>query len=200
MIKKRVGIYGGTFSPPHLGHIGALAAFAEALPLDELLIIPDFLPPHKNIDGEATTENRLEMCRLAFSSIKGAKISEIEILRGGRSYTSVTLEELSMPDTELYFLMGTDMFLTLGEWYRPEVICSLATICLARRESDLDEKINLAKEKYFRDFSARIITVDLPIKEISSSEVRAAIKDGRDTSSLLSSEVDEYIRKWGLYR
>ena len=200
MIKKRVGIYGGTFSPPHLGHIGAVSAFKKALPLDELLIIPDYLPPHKNIDGEATIENRLEMCRLAFSSIEGAKISDIEILRGGRSYTSVTLEELSSPDTELYFLMGTDMFLTLGEWYRPEVIFSLATICLARRESELDEKINLAREKYIRDFSARIITVDLPIKEISSSEVRAAIKAGRDTADFLLPEVSEYIEKWGLYR
>ncbi len=197
---KKVGIYGGTFSPPHLGHIGALRAFVSEVLLDRVLLIPDFLPPHKKIDGEASTEERLEMCRLAFGSIPGCEISEVEIKRGGRSYTSVTLEELSAPDTELYFLMGTDMFFTLGTWYRPEVIFNLATICLVRRESELEAEISEAEARYIKDFSARIIHINSPIREISSSEVREAIKRGADTSLLLSHEVSEYIQNKRLYQ
>ena len=197
---KKVGIYGGTFSPPHLGHVGALNAFIKEVALDEVLLIPDYLPPHKNIDGEATIEHRLDMCRLAFGNIPSCEISELEIKRGGRSYTSVTLEELSSPERELYFLMGTDMFLTLDEWYRPELICRLATICLVRRECELDREITLAEEKYIKDYSAKIIHIKSPVREISSSEIRRAIKSGDDTSELLSPEVSEYIRNKRLYQ
>ncbi len=200
MRRERVGIYGGTFSPPHLGHVGALRAFCRELSLDRVLVIPDFLPPHKIIDGEATTEDRLEMCRLAFGSIGGCEISDIEIKRGGKSYTSVTLEELSAPDRELYFLMGTDMFLTLGEWYRPEVIFRLATICLVRRECELSEEISQAAERYVRDYSARIVNISSDVLVLSSSEVRSAIKEGSDTSHLLSPEVKKYASEKGLYK
>ena len=97
------------------------------------MIIPDCLPPHKEYSGSVTEEQRLEMCKLAFGHIENVTISDMEIKRGGRSYTSVTLEELTSPDRELYFLCGTDMFLTLESWYRPEVIFDLATICYIRR-------------------------------------------------------------------
>ena len=197
---KKVGIYGGTFSPPHLGHAGAVKAFSEKLSLDKILIIPDFLPPHKELDGQSSTDDRINMCRLAFLGIEGVEISELEIKRGGRSYTAVTLQELAAPDTELCFLMGTDMFLTLRSWYMPEVIFRLATICLVRRENELSEKISAAALGYIRDFEAKIVFIDAPVREISSSEIREAIKAGRDTSHLLSPEVSDYIQKKGLYQ
>ena len=203
MIKKKIGIYGGTFSPPHVGHVGAAESFSKAVMLDELLIMPDFLPPHKQIDGVATPEQRLEMAKLAFGHIKNAKISDMEIKRGGRSYTSVTLEELSGEDRELYFLCGTDMFVTLEEWYRPEVIFNLACICYVRRESDskFDSITEQLEKKYKEKYGAKIIRIDSEVKEVSSSELRAALKDGSDNARILLSEsVYKYISEEGLYK
>ena len=201
--KTRIGIYGGTFSPPHLGHVGAAKSFYDAVPLDKLLIIPDFLPPHKQIDGEITADDRIEMCRLAFSDVSGAEVSDIEIKRGGKSYTALTLAELSSEGNELYFLCGTDMFLTLGEWYMPEEIFRLATICFVRRENDKENDLVIKRltEEYINRFSARIIPISAPVTEISSSELRLAIKnDGDRLVELLPNRVLEYIRHRGLYK
>ena len=104
--KRKIGIYGGTFNPPHIAHVRACEAFYESIKPDKLLVIPDFLPPHKEIAGGATTEERLEMTRLAFENLPAAEVSDMEIARGGRSYTAVTLSELSAEDNELYFLCG----------------------------------------------------------------------------------------------
>lgn len=199
---KKIGIYGGTFSPPHIGHVGAAESFSRTVELDKLLIMPDYLPPHKEFDGEATELDRLKMCELAFSEIDKAEVSDLEIKRGGRSYTSVTLEELSAPDTELYFLCGTDMFLTLGEWYRPERIFELATICYVRRESSAEADRLIAKrtQEYISKYKARIIPVSTSVREVSSSELRAALKSGGNVSDLISPAVYEYIVDGGLYQ
>ncbi len=201
--KKKLGIYGGTFSPPHNGHVGAAEAFAATVAPDKLLIMPDFLPPHKQIDGEVDTCDRIEMCKLAFSHVTSAEVSELEIKRGGTSYTALTLEELSSNEHELYFLCGTDMFLTLGEWYMPDKIFELATICYVRRENDEENgnEIKLRTEEYIKKFNARIIPISAPVKEISSSELRLAIKqnDNRLTK-LLPQGVYEYIKIRGLYK
>ena len=201
--KKKLGIYGGTFSPPHKGHVGAAEAFASAISLDKLLIIPDFLPPHKQIDGEADVSDRMEMCRLAFSHVNGAEISELEIKRGGKSYTALTLAELSSDEHDLYFLCGTDMFLTLDEWYMPEEIFRLATICYVRRESDKNESntIKVRTKEYVEKFNARIIPISASVKEISSSEIRRAIKMGdARISELLPKAVFDYIKDRRLYK
>lgn len=202
MKKRKIGIYGGTFSPPHVGHVAAAESFARAIAFDKLIIMPDFLPPHKEFDGNVSAEDRLRMCELAFSHIKNVEVSDLEIKRGGRSYTAVTLEELSAPDAELYFLCGTDMFLTLGEWYLPEKIFSSAIICLIRRESDPENDFritNLAKE-YKKKYSAKIIDIQGQIVEISSSEVREAIKNSKEITKHLSDRVYEYILEKDLYK
>ena len=202
MAKRKIGIYGGTFSPPHIGHVGAAESFSRTVNPDELLIMPDFLPPHKEICGKVTAADRLEMSRLAFGHIKNAVISDMEIKRGGRSYTSVTLEELSKDDRELYFLCGTDMFLTLGTWYRPEVIFKLATICYVRREAD-EENSRLIEERtreYRERFAANIIPIDSSVREVSSSELREYLENNSDKAEeLLSPAVYSYIKKRGLY-
>ena len=199
-MSARIGIFGGTFNPPHIGHVAAAEAFADALNLDELIIMPDYLPPHKDYVGDVTPEQRLEMCRLAFSHIKNSKVSELEILRGGKSYTSDTLSSLEAPDTHLYFLCGTDMFLTLHSWHAPEIIFNLATICYVRRESDrsnaklIDEHTQMYKEKY----NADIIFIDGEVIDISSSELRSELKlDG--VSAHIPDNVMIYIKENGLY-
>ena len=197
---ERVAVYGGTFNPPHVGHVRSAEALSRAINPDKLLIIPAFLPPHKEMDSSVSPEDRLQMCRLAFSHIKNAEISDLEILRGGKSYTCHTLQELTRPDRELYFLCGTDMFLTMSSWYRPELIFALSTVCFVRREEDkaTSALISSTKERYEREFNAKIIEISSDVIELSSSELRNSINDLR-TKALLQREVYEYINERGLY-
>ena len=202
MKKQKIGIYGGTFSPPHVGHVSAAESFSEAIELDKLIIMPDFLPPHKHFDGEVTPEDRLNMCSLAFSHIKNAEVSDLEIKRGGKSYTAVTLEELSSADTELYFLCGTDMFLTLDKWYAPERIFKSAVICFIRREKDPENDLIIDKliKEYESKFSAKIIEIPGKVIEISSSDVREALNGSEDEKEFLPDGVYSYIVEKGLYK
>ena len=131
----RIGIYGGTFSPPHNGHIAAAKAFMEQMWLDLLYIIPAALPPHKEMEVAVSAVDRLQMCRRAFSGMEGVWVSDLEILRGGKSYTSDTLRELCGADRRLFLLCGTDMILTLDSWHEPEEIFRLSYPVYIRREN-----------------------------------------------------------------
>ena len=199
--KIKLGAYGGTFNPPHLGHVSAAHAFQKQLSLDKLLIIPDFIPPHKALDFDPGPEMRLEMCRLAFSDIPGTVISDMEINRGGKSYTADTLTELSKLNSELYFLVGTDMFLTLDTWYHPEIIFQKAVICYVRRENDLENEVLIEKKKrlYEKKFGARIVPVLCEAVEISSSEIREAACDPDLRREYLGDAVADYIAEKGIY-
>lgn len=202
MEKRKIGVYGGTFSPPHAGHVSAAESFARAITPDKLIIMPDFLPPHKEFDGKVSAQDRLKMCELAFSHIENVEVSDLEIKRGGKSYTAVTLEALSEPDTELYFLCGTDMFLTLGEWYAPERIFKSATICVIRRESDPenDSRIDTLISCYEEKFSAKVLKIPGRIVEISSSEVREAVRSSKNIEKYLPKKVSDYIVDKGFYK
>ena len=198
---KRLGVYGGTFSPPHIGHVGAARAFFDALSLDELLIIPTAIPPHKEFTDTTSAEDRLEMCRIAFSEIDGAHVSDMEIRRGGKSYTYLTLEELWEKDTALYFLCGTDMILTFDLWRNFQRIFELATVCYARRESDAENTEKIARKvlEYKERYGAEIIEIDHRVREVSSTDIRARIVSG-EPCDMLCPTVAEYISKRGLYR
>lgn len=198
--KQRVGIYGGTFSPPHIAHVAVAKMFVDALMLDRLLVIPTFVPPHKNYDSSVSAADRLNMCKLAFDGIKNAEVSDMEIKRGGKSYTVTTLEELADENNELFLLCGTDMFLTLESWYNFERIFELATICCVRRENN-DENTSLITEKtieYKKKYGAKIELIENSVIEISSTELRADISEL--SSHFLSPQVVEYINFRGLYR
>ena len=199
---RRLGIFGGTFSPPHVGHVLAAEAFSDQMRLDSLLIVPTRTPPHKTVDGTVTAEERLEMCKRAFSRIEKATISDIEIRRGGKSYTYLTLEELTEDGTELFFLCGTDMILTLGEWKNPERIFELATVCYVRREDDeaLNAEIAEKVAAYERDYGARIVAIRHTPLELSSTEIRAALAESKDACGLVDASTLAYIRERGLYR
>ena len=199
MKKIRVGIFGGTFNPPHIGHIQAAKAFIDSMNLDKLLVIPTFMPPHKMLDTKVSSDDRLNMCRLAFSKLPKVEISDLEIKRGGTSYTYLTLQELSSEENELYFLCGTDMFISLDSWRKPEIIFSLAKICFIRREDDalntdtIDRKTILYKEVY----GAEIFPIASDVIDVSSSEIRNQEKKLYD---YLSQEVIEYVSDKELYK
>ena len=195
----KVGIFGGTFNPPHIGHIVAAEKFAAQMELDKLIIMPSFIPPHKVYNSDVTTSDRYEMCKLAFSHIDNVEVSDIEILRGGTSYTYLTLEELSEENVDLYFLCGTDMILTLDTWKYPEIIFEKASICYIRRETDIDNNTLISQkcEEYARKYGAKIYRIDSDAIDISSSEIRIADKMN---TVYLTEEVKEYIAKKGLYK
>ena len=130
----RIGIYGGTFNPPHLGHMQAVREFAKQLNLDRVLMIPAAVPPHKALPaGSPDAETRLHLCRLAAADLPFVEVSDLELHRSGKSYTAVTVQELHRlyPEDELVLLMGTDMFLTFDQWREPKTIAGLATLAMA---------------------------------------------------------------------
>ncbi len=199
-----IGIFGGSFSPPHLGHTRALTAFIAQERLDCTYVIPTLVPPHKTLGGDATPEERLEMCRLAFSHLP-VTVSDREIRRGGKSYTVLTLEELKTEDNRLVFLCGTDMLLTLEEWHLPARIFELAEIVYVCRETGeegqkMAARLHERAEEYRQKYGAilRPLSVDEVI-DISSTEIRAALAEGGDTAAYLATPVKEYIEKCHLY-
>ena len=169
----RIGIYGGTFSPVHCGHLLAAREFVQGMKLDRLLIIPTAQPPHKDMQTTVSADDRLQMCRLAFGSMENVEISDIEVLRGGKSYTVDTVTSLreKYPSDELFLLVGTDMILTFDSWYRYQEILSLCTLVYVRRETDsaLDSKI---LEKIFsleKQTGKKIRHIKMAPVEISSN-------------------------------
>ncbi len=197
----RIGIYGGTFSPPHNGHVAAARAFMEQMWLDLLYIIPTATPPHKAVEFPVDGVHRLEMCRRAFSGIEGIYVSDMELRRGGKSYTVDTLRELSGEDRRLFFLCGTDMMLTLDEWREPEEIFRLCYPVYIRREADpiltrrIEQKNAFYQEQYGK-VVRRIVTEPI---EISSAAVRERLCTGASVGDMIPPMVERYIQDNHLY-
>lgn len=198
----RVGIYGGTFAPPHNGHIRAAKAFMEQMKLDYLFIIPNYIPPHKQIDASDSPLYRLKMCELAFGDIDGIVISDTEIKRGGKSYTYDTLRELERPDTRLFLLCGTDMVLTFDTWYRFEDILKMCYPVYVRRENDplIGNMIVSKITEYYGKYGVMFRKIATEPLELRSSDVRRAVRDGEDISALVPEKVKSFIIENGLYK
>ena len=203
----KIGVYGGTFNPPHLGHVTAARAVFELLKLDLLLLVPDGQPPHKMLPpGSPSPEQRLEMTRLAGEQLglgERVRTLDLELKREGRSYTAETLRQLHQqyPEDELWLLMGTDMFLTLQAWHTPEEILSLAGIAaFDRTEADTEELFSAQRDYLYRTYpQARIFTLTIPgVVDVSSTELRTMLARG-EGGNLLPPAVYGYILREGLY-
>ncbi len=203
----RIGVYGGTFNPPHLGHIAAARAVFETLKLDRLLLIPDRQPPHKPLpEGSPSPEQRLELTRLSGEQLGlGDRVEtlDLELHRSGPSYTADTLRAVHerYPDDELWLLMGTDMFLTLHTWHEPEQILALAGIAaFSRSQEDTEELFSRQRERLYRTYpSARIFTLSVPgMVEISSTQLRELLAEGRGGQFLAPAVYGAVLRD-GLY-
>lgn len=194
----RIGIYGGSFSPPHNGHIEAVKSFQKAMMLDKVLVMPTYIAPHKQTALTISSHHRYEMARLAFDSLDFVTVSDYEIAAKTVSYTANTLLHFA-PEGELFFLCGSDMFLTLASWYRPDIIFENATIVLASRDSALDADCLLKKAEYEKAFGAKIQILQNKIRKLSSTDVRSALAKGEDVSDFLPKAVEEYIKRYRLY-
>ncbi len=192
----RLGIFGGTFNPPHLGHKLLLEKIRKSLKLQNILIIPSNLPPHKSVADNAP-HIRMNMTKLAFPEYE---VSDMEITRGGKSYTYLTLEELKSRGDELYFICGSDMFLSLETWMKPQRVFDLAVIVTAARDKNEYFKLFKAKRLFKKKYNARCKIVIFKPFSVSSSQIREMVAKGENVEDYLDKNVSEYIRDNRLYK
>ena len=202
----KIGIYGGTFNPPHLGHFAAAQTAIDALKLDKLLLMPAAVPPHKVLPEDSPSkEHRLAMVeRMADAmDLPGrVEVSTLEMDRAGKSYTSDTVEEIHRryPKAELWLLMGTDMFLTFHLWHDPGAITRLAGICAFGRTEDDGESVFAPQREFLqKKYNARVVTITLPgLVDVSSTQLRDLLAREKGREYLLPS-VYGYILMNRLY-
>jgi nicotinate-nucleotide adenylyltransferase len=191
-----IGLFGGTFDPPHFGHIALANATAAALKLDELQIIPTGNPNFKRDATHASAQDRLEMCKLAAPYITAcvAHVSDIEIVRGGVTFTIDTVRQILKDapyDTRLIFILGQDAFETLPKWRAADELVSLVEFAVVPRSGGVVCMPSLPGLK------AHVIDADPPA--ISSTKVRALIASSEDVSNYLPEAVYDYIKDHNLY-
>jgi len=197
---ERIGIYGGTFNPPHIGHIRAAEQAIETLNLDKLLLIPDRIAPHKQIpSGTATPEQRMEMISLAAKHPKMV-VSDLELKREGPSYTYITVEQLrrEYPEAKLFLLMGTDMFLSFLSWRNPERILAHVTLAVVYRGDKGEEKQIREQMEKMTALGAEVVLVQNDVTAISSTQMRRLLAF-RCAGEVLPEGVLDYIREKRLY-
>ena len=196
---KRIGIYGGTFNPPHTGHIRGAGYAIEALELERLLLIPSCISPHKTLpENSPAPEQRAQMLKLAAS--ENMEVSDMELRRGGTSYTYETVETIAAqnPDKECVLLIGTDMFLSFLTWKEPERILQKAALgVLYRGDKGEMEQIEEQK-KVLEDRGAKVYLVKNPVTAISSTQLRRMLIF-QCAGSFLPEGVETYIREQGFY-
>lgn len=200
-LARKIGIFGGTFNPPHNGHIHLAEGFLQTLGLDFMLMMPVWSPPHKSSEGMAPGPDRLAMCRLACQDRPGLLVSDIELNRRGKSYTCDTIRELKTvyPDDRLYLTMGADMFVTLESWNRFPYIAANAALCCAARHPGEKEKLEKTAAVLRDKYGAECFVADIPVKEVSSTQVRETLAGGSTVSCLVPGPVLGYIKQKGLY-
>ncbi len=197
----RIGIFGGTFNPPHKGHIHLAKEALRKATLDKMIFIPCAIPPHKSNLKIPNGEHRLNMVKLAIGEGGIFSVSDIEIEAGGKSYTAKTLETLEKiyPNDRLCFIVGADSLCEMETWFCPAEIFKRAEIVVAMRggmnEKFLDAAIDLLRQKY----NADITKISMTEMEISSSEIRERIRNNQSVDDMLCEEVIDYIEKTQIY-
>lgn len=196
---RKTAVFGGTFNPIHNGHIALGEALAERLGLDRVFLIPTASPPHKEAPHLIAAEHRLAMCRLAVAGKGLFTVSDLEIRRGGKSYTVDTLRHLhaEFPDDRLFLLTGADMFLTLQDWWKFPEIARLAVLCgVLRGEADAAALSEHAK--VLAGQGACCVTVNVKPPGVSSTQVRERIRAQKSIKGLVPDAVLEYIKEYQL--
>jgi nicotinate-nucleotide adenylyltransferase len=195
----RVGLLGGTFNPPHIGHLVCASLAIEALELDRVLLVPVNEPPHKGAEGDPGVEHRIELCRLAVAGDERLGVSLVDAEVPGPSFTVDTLSRLHdrCPGDHLTFIVGGDMALSLPTWREPAAILELAELGVAEREgvrrADIAERLSELGTENVRFF-------DMPRIDVSSSLIRRLVAAGRPIRYLVPDPVAGYIERVGLYR
>jgi nicotinate-nucleotide adenylyltransferase len=197
----RLGLLGGTFNPPHIGHLVCAQEALAQLELVRVLLVPVYEPPHKPIVDEPGVERRVEMCERAVAGEERIAVSRIDADVPGPSFTVDTLRRLhaERPGDELTFIVGGDMALSLPAWRAPEAILELAELAVADREgvrrADIEERV-----AEVRGGTDRVRFFEMPRLDVSSSLIRRLVAAGRPIRHLVPDGVADYIAAAGLYR
>ena len=194
-----VGILGGTFNPPHIGHLVMVQEALDQLALDRVVLMPVAQPPHKELLADPGADVRLDLCRLAAAGDERVEVSDFEIRRGGASYTVDTLRALHerVPEHSLTFIVGGDMAHSLPSWREPEAVLELARLAVAEREDLRREEI--AERLAPLHSGDRVLFFDMPRLDISSSGIRGRVATGRPIRYLVPEPMAEAIRDRRLY-
>ncbi len=188
--RKQVGILGGNFNPVHNAHLVVADQVRQQLGLDQVLLMPEFKPPHVDHKETIDEQHRLRMLELAIQETEGLAIEEIELTRQGISYTYDTMKLLieKNPDVDYYFIIGADMVDYLPKWHRIDELIHMVQF------------VGVQRPKYKAGTSYPVIWVDVPLLDISSSMIRDFIQNDRQPNHLLPKAVLDYINKEGLYQ
>jgi len=204
MVSKRIGLFGGSFDPIHLGHLLMAEQFRSELDLDLVKFIPAKISPFKQSYTPTPDKHRLEMLKLAIGAHPGFEVDPIEIQRGGVSYTIDTIEQLqsNQPDAKWFLLIGADSLKDFKKWKSPDKLLQLVDLVVARRggwpEPDWSELEGLVSSDRLR--SIQSVRMDIPVMEISSTDVRKRIEQNRSIRFLVPAPVEVYIQEHQLYR
>jgi nicotinate-nucleotide adenylyltransferase len=198
-MSRSVGILGGAFNPPHIGHLVLAQEAICALDLDELILIPTGEAPHKRIEPEPGAAVRLELAEAAVAGLEGIRVSDVEVAREGPSYAYRTLELLvdELPGSQLTFVMGADVAAGLEGWRRPERVLELARIAVARRPGAGRESVDAALQRLGAEAA---LELEIPQLGVSSTMVRERVAAGRPLRWLVPDGVAALIGERGLYR
>lgn len=196
----RLGILGGTFNPPHLGHLVCAQEAHRELGLDHVMFVVAGTPPHKPVETEPGSAHRLELVRRAIAGDERFVVSDLELRRGGPSYTVDTLKELSSgsSDRELFLILGGDIAAGLPQWREPERVLELATVAVAKRRGTARSAVQRALDELNGGDRARFF--QMPRIGISSTMVRRRVRAGQPIRYFVPDGVAEYIETHGLYR
>ncbi|MCK4715640.1 MAG: nicotinate (nicotinamide) nucleotide adenylyltransferase [Candidatus Marinimicrobia bacterium] len=190
-------LYGGTFDPPHLGHLAIAEYIRDDLNIETVLFIPAYIAPHKIKYSVSSVEDRLKMLQLAISDHSGLQISKVEIQRKGVSYSIDTIrqikEEMDIRSKDLYFLIGSDSLLEFYTWRDPDKILEESRVLVAGRPGFDIRKVS-------EEFRNKIQMVSTPLIDISATMIRQRMRDGKSIRSLVPELVEDYILRKGLYR
>jgi nicotinate-nucleotide adenylyltransferase len=191
---ERIGILGGTFDPPHVGHIVAAVGVRHVLSLHRVLVAPANIPWQKRGVREVTpVGDRLAMTRAAFAGLAGIEVTTVELDRGGDSYTVDTLVELQAaePDDEHWLIVGSDVAQHLDTWHRPDAVRSLARLVIYERPGSVGQRPPAGWP---------FELVDLPLLDVSSTDIRDRVRRGEPIDGLVPPAVADIVRSRSLYR
>ncbi|WP_337781739.1 nicotinate (nicotinamide) nucleotide adenylyltransferase [Ruminococcus sp.] len=199
---SRIGILGGTFNPIHNGHIQMAKYSHDAAKLDKVILMPTFVPPHKESTNLVSCEHRFNMCRLASAELPYVEVSDFEIKLEGKSYTYRTLQLLKSQNEndDFYFIVGADMFLSMQNWKNPEIIFRLATVIAIPRDDDSVSELKEHYDNVLKKMGAKAIILNHSVLTVSSTYVRDNIDNGAVLENLIDSRIFNYIKENNLYR
>jgi nicotinate-nucleotide adenylyltransferase len=200
----RLGIFGGTFDPPHVGHLLAASDAIEQLSLDRLIFVPAAVQPLKAHRSTASGVDRLAMTELTIGSDPRFGVDSVELDREGLSYTVDTLGDFSrrFPLAERFFLVGADVLATFAQWREPRTVLELATLAVLTRRSDMGSANERDRDggELAEELAKRSTVVATRRVDISSTEIRDRVREGRSIRGFVTDGVLEYISSHGLYR